>query len=121
MHPIELTSAHADERGVIQDLLTDQVDAITRITFEPLAIRGNHVHRETTQWTFVLKGSIKVVTQEDANMRSKIFKSNELFVSYPNEPHAMQALEYSEILVFTRGPRSGASYQSDTFRVNLIQ
>ena len=38
------------------------------------------------------------------------------------EHHAIKALSYSEILVFTKGPRGGKEYESDTYRLkkNLI-
>jgi quercetin dioxygenase-like cupin family protein len=51
---------------------------------------------------------------------SDVFSAGEFFVSHPNEPHAFRALEPCEILVFTRGPRSGMNYKLDTFPAKLI-
>ena len=38
--------------------------------------------------------------------------------STPGDPHAWKALEDSECLVFTRGPRSGENYEEDTYRLD---
>jgi hypothetical protein len=35
----------------------------------------------------------------------------------PGVPHAWKALEDTDCLVFTRGPRSGEDYESDTYRL----
>lgn len=121
MHLLNIPISHSDERGFIQDLLVDTIDSITRISFAQNAIRGNHVHRETTQWTYILKGQIQVATTVKDELVLQNFETNQMFVSLPNEPHAMRALVPAEILVFTRGPRSGASFESDTFRVELIK
>ena len=34
------------------------------------------------------------------------------------EQHALRALEDSELLVFTRGPRGGKEYETDTYRLD---
>jgi quercetin dioxygenase-like cupin family protein len=36
----------------------------------------------------------------------------------PGDTHAWKALEDSDCLVFTRGPRSGEDYESDTYRLD---
>lgn len=35
----------------------------------------------------------------------------------PGVPHAWKALEDTTVLVFSRGPRSGEAYESDTIRL----
>ena len=51
-----------------------------------------------------------------------IGKKKDLIKIETREHHAIKALNYSEILVFTKGPRGGKEYESDTFRLkkNLI-
>jgi quercetin dioxygenase-like cupin family protein len=46
--------------------------------------------------------------------------AGDLFVSYPGEPHAMKALEYSEMIVITSGPRAGENYNEDTFKLKIL-
>ena len=121
MHRVSLEPAFSDHRGQIFDLVEDRIDSISRITFQPGTIRGNHVHYETTQWTFVLDGSLDVFTIEDGVTKSETFSRGDLFVSKPGEPHAMKSPGIAEILVFTQGPRSGKNYQSDTYRMTIIE
>lgn len=120
MHKLIPLNSFMDDRGVIEDLVLESIDAITRISFTPNAIRGNHFHNDTFQWTLVTKGEIEASTIVNGIVITEIFKEGEFFVSRPGEPHAMQAIDTSEILVFTRGPRSGISYQTDTHRIQVI-
>ena len=38
-------------------------------------------------------------------------------MTVPNENHALTAVEQSELLVLTKGPRGGDNYENDTFRL----
>jgi quercetin dioxygenase-like cupin family protein len=98
-----------DDRGVIKDLL-GPVDAITEIFTKQGAVRGNHVHMHTDQWTYVVSGSI--LTAAD-----KIYTSGMFFLEAAGVAHAWVALEDSVTLVFTKGPRSGENYESDVTRL----
>lgn len=103
-----------DERGVIQDLFDGQLVAVTHITTLEGAIRGNHVHKLTTQWTFVTSGQLRMAS----GGRTVSVEAGQMVVHPPGDPHAWQALEDSECLVFTRGPRSGDQYETDTIRLD---
>ena len=43
-------------------------------------------------------------------------KKGDFFVDEPDERHAFKALEPTEIVVFTKGPRGGKEYETDTYR-----
>jgi quercetin dioxygenase-like cupin family protein len=102
-----------DERGVIQDLV-GEVDSITEIFTVAGAVRGNHVHRLTTQWTYVVSGNLLIV-----DGATNIVVGPSLMVEHkPGTPHAWKALEDTVCLVFTKGPRSGEGYESDTYRLD---
>ena len=105
----------SDERGAIRDLLTEPIDSITRITTAKDAVRGTHVHRRTTQWTYVLSGCLLMANGKDITNVGP----GELVVHEPSEPHAWRALVDTDCLVFTRGPRSGDRYEEDTFRLEV--
>ena len=48
-----------DSRGQIQDLIQDQnINAITKITFVKGAVRGNHFHKKTIQWNYLISGKV---------------------------------------------------------------
>jgi quercetin dioxygenase-like cupin family protein len=106
-----------DERGVIQDL-TGAVDAVTEIRTFKGAIRGNHVHYATTQWTYIVSGLMRIVTSAPGGERQDIvYRPGEVACEEPGVAHAWEALENTVCLVFTKGPRSGENYESDTHRL----
>lgn len=129
-----------DERGVIQDLL-GPIDAVTEIVTKAGAVRGNHVHQQTTQWTYVISGRLlvasthvwgqpgecpecgSVMAHACTGIRPtpalETFGPGEMACEEPGIAHAWRALEDTQVLVFTRGPRSGADYESDTERLKV--
>ena len=58
--PQELTAQ--DARGSISDILAGQpFDAATIIESRRGSIRGNHYHRDTIRWTYLLNGKQYIV------------------------------------------------------------
>jgi quercetin dioxygenase-like cupin family protein len=107
-----MTDRYEDERGVIQDLL-GPIDAVTSITTVAGYKRGNHVHKETTQWTYVVSGSLWIACGDFQN----VALPGDMVTHEPGVPHAWIALEDTTCLVFTKGPRSGENYEQDTYRL----
>jgi dTDP-4-dehydrorhamnose 3,5-epimerase-like enzyme len=106
-----------DERGVITDLL-GPIDAVTEISTLAGKIRGNHTHFRTTQWVFIVTGRMKIVWA-DPYRHEAIFAAGQLIEEHAGVPHAWQAIEDTTVLVFTRGPRSGTAYETDTVRLQV--
>ena len=105
-----------DSRGQIQDLIQDQnINAITKITFVKGAVRGNHFHKKTIQWNYLISGKVLLVTQYKDEI---ILNPGDLVSTSINESHAIKALEDSVLLVFTEGPRGGKEYESDTYKLD---
>jgi quercetin dioxygenase-like cupin family protein len=117
---LEFYESLHDERGEITDLLRNvEIDSVTLIRTRKGAVRGNHYHHETEQYTYILEGAVWWVAQTPGVGRSeKMARKGDLILSPANERHAMRAEEDSVFLVFTRGPRSGNNYESDTFRID---
>jgi quercetin dioxygenase-like cupin family protein len=112
--------AFKDDRGEIIDLLENEViNAVTIVTFQADAIRGNHYHKLTTQWNYVMKGRIALYTQLGAGgvVEKNILQAGDLARVEPNERHALVGIEDAVVMVFTRGPRGGKEYETDTFRL----
>lgn len=110
---------HRDGRGEITDiLLKEQIEYVTLITSGRGAVRGNHYHKETVQWVYILEGKMKLLTQFPGGaVQGAILEKGCLAMTEPMESHAMIALEDSAFLVFTRGPRGGEDYEKDTYRL----
>jgi quercetin dioxygenase-like cupin family protein len=107
-----------DERGVIQDLITRRIDAVTEITTKAGAVRGNHVHAVTTQWVYMVYGKMLFVAQMPDGQRDSIVHGpGDLICEPAGIPHAWRAIEDTAVLVLTRGPRSGPEYETDTQRL----
>ena len=99
-----------DDRGVIQDLFGGEPVTVTTITTVKGAVRGNHVHKLTDQWTLILSGRLLLATDDRLDRRGPGW----LEYQPPKKPHAWKALEDTTVLVFTRGPRA-TDYASDTY------
>ena len=108
-----------DDRGVIQDLLTEQVDSVTEIFTRAGAVRGNHAHNETVQWTYIVSGCLRAAALKPGMLYpvSQNYGPGDMLCDEPGVAHAWQALEDTTVLVFTRGPRSGANYEDDVQRL----
>ena len=105
---------YKDERGEIEDLIVTDEHSVTRITFNKDAVRGNHLHKETTQIDIVLSGSL-VCGQDGATV---VINKGQAVTHAPNVKHAYKALEKSEILSLCFGKRRGEHYEEDTFRLS---
>lgn len=117
---LKITPSYSDERGEILDVLrNEKVDYTTIITTKAGAVRGNHFHKLTFQWLYVLEGRLRVRAQEGSKpIEEAILERGDLLVNTPLEAHAFEALQDSIMLVLTRGPRGGENYQSDTFKLD---
>ncbi len=111
--------SYRDERGEITDILERiETDCATIITFRKGARRGDHYHKESVQYTYVTRGSLEVLTgMPGGAIKKAVIRPGDLVYNPQLERHAFIALEDSEILVLTRGPRGGKHYEDDTFRL----
>lgn len=113
-----MADRYEDSRGVIQDLL-ENIDAVTEIFTREGCIRGNHVHRQTTQWTYVISGVLEAawMSEDGDGVHSKRYRQGSLIEEKAGIPHAWKARTDCKVLVFTKGPRSGEAYEQDTQRL----
>jgi quercetin dioxygenase-like cupin family protein len=121
MQKLTVRPSFRDERGEIIDLLENEtINAVTLVTFRRGAVRGNHYHQHTTQWNYLMSGSIKLASQVPGEEVKEILMSpGDFVVTGPNVRHALVGLADSEVMVFTKGPRGGKEYESDTFRLDV--
>ena len=119
MKKLKIKISHKDKRGVIVDLLERKnINAITFITQKKGVVRGNHFHKKTIQWNYLMKGKIVLATKKNNGPLKKIIlKKGDIVETSKNEKHAIKAIKDSEFLVFTQGPRGGKNYELDTFRL----
>lgn len=117
-------SKFSDARGDITDIFYKKaINHGCIITNQPLAVRGNHYHNFTTQYTFILSGSIVYYSCKvgEDTVHQHFSLPGDLIISEPGEIHAMKAgVEGCVFLAFAEGPRGGEDYETDTVRVASI-
>ena len=118
MKKIKLKVNFKDHRGEIVDILeNEKINAITYLTIKKGKIRGNHYHKKTYQWNYIISGKMKLVTKKNHKIKKIILKKGEIALTTPNEHHALVGVTDCKLLVFTKGPRGGKDYEMDTFRL----
>jgi dTDP-4-dehydrorhamnose 3,5-epimerase-like enzyme len=113
-------TAFEDERGWIKDVLEDEpIEHVSVILSRKGSVRGNHFHRETYQWVYLLSGSFRyVVETDDGGRQEGLIEAGDLLLTEPLDRHALETLEDATMVVLTRGPRGGRNYESDTIRLD---
>ena len=111
-----------DARGAIRDILIgNDVDAVTIITCKEGSVRGNHFHKLSTQWSYIVSGKFLCAVQRPQELvETREVSEGDLIVHAPYESHAFKALEDSVFLSLTKGPRRGKNYEEDTFRLEEL-
>ncbi len=111
----------SDSRGTITDIFTDSPKSHgTIITSAAGAIRGNHLHKLSTQYTYIIAGSFDGYSQApgQAVERHRLVAGD--FVTHePNDAHAFVALEDSSFLAVGDGVRGGENYEADAYRLDV--
>jgi quercetin dioxygenase-like cupin family protein len=116
---VRKTPNFIDERGQITDIIENQpFDSLTILTTSKGAIRGNHFHKLTTQYAYILEGSFNYYSKsDDGAIKLEKASKGDMVISLPMEQHAFEAIEDSVMLAFCLGPRAGAQYETDTYRL----
>ncbi len=112
---------YKDHRGIISDIIeNEKINAITLLTIKKGKVRGNHYHKKTFQWNYIISGKMKLVTKKNGIKKSITLNKDDIAVTVPFEQHALVGLTNCKVLVFTKGPRGGKEYESDTFRLKKL-
>ena len=82
-------------------------DHCTLVTFNKSAVRGNHFHKKSTQYSYVISGKLKMLTAKVnkkgllvGKVKKDIVSSNTLIEHKPYSAHAFKALKKSNLLAF---------------------
>ncbi|OGY64307.1 MAG: hypothetical protein A3I89_01300 [Candidatus Harrisonbacteria bacterium RIFCSPLOWO2_02_FULL_41_11] len=108
-----------DSRGNIFDILEIPVTHIGKITFKKGAVRGNHYHKKSTQYSYVIGGKLELTIMGLNNKKIKkiILSEGDLTTIPPKMIHIYRALANSSILDITTYARGKKGYEEDTIRV----
>ena len=111
-----------DKRGFIVDILYNtKINHVALIKSNKKSIRGNHFHKKTIQYTYVLDGKLYYFKKKGRSYQKKILKKGDLINTMPLEINAFKFLaKKNTLLIFSSGLRGGKDYEKDTFRVESI-
>ncbi len=106
-----------DEEGKITELISKgAINSVSFLTAKRGYVHGNHYHKYTTHYNYVVSGKILLVTQTGNEEIGKTFlKKGEMYKIEPMEKHAIFVMEDAEVLILARGPKDTAEFESDTF------
>jgi dTDP-4-dehydrorhamnose 3,5-epimerase-like enzyme len=125
MKKIRIKIAFKDHRGTIKDLFyKENINHVAHIATEKKGVvRGNHYHKKTTQFMYMISGSLNYWYKKlGSNKPARVVRviKGEIIKTPPKEIHALTFDEKNEFIVFSRGLRGGKDYEKDTFRVSPI-
>jgi dTDP-4-dehydrorhamnose 3,5-epimerase-like enzyme len=110
-----------DSRGTITDIV-EQIDfnGATIISSKAGSIRGNHYHKESVQYIYVLEGKMLSRSKKmGEKLTEVVVKKGDLVSHEKYEAHMFEALEDTTFLVLSSGLRTGKDYEKDTFRISF--
>ncbi len=111
-----------DHRGEIFDLIEDPISHIGYITFRKGAVRGNHFHKNSTQYTFVFDGKIELFTKDvrkaNAPVKKTVMTAGTFACLPPHTIHTYRALTPASMIDCTTVSRRAKGYEHDTTRID---
>jgi len=111
-----------DDRGTITDIFKNGAkDHVTVIFSKKGAVRGNHYHEVSTQYTYVVSGQLTMLSRKvgEAKIEKHVLKAGDIMTHGPNEAHTLIADEDTIFLAFADGLRGGEDYEKDTYRLEV--
>lgn len=120
----KISVSFKDQRGIIKDIFyKENINHVAYISSKKNVIRGNHYHKKTTQFIYIISGSLYYWYKKlNSKKPSKVIKlvKGDMVKTPPYEIHALTFKESNEFIVFSKGLRGGKDYEKDTFRVSPI-
>ncbi len=119
----KLSPAFKDKRGEIFDILKSRVEHVGMVTFKKSGIeRGNHYHKKSIQYSFVISGKLKLIISniEGGNRKSLKLGPNSFSVIPPGIVHTYISLEPAIMIFLTTTHRRDKNYEENTCRVKKI-
>ncbi|MFH1621471.1 MAG: cupin domain-containing protein [Patescibacteria group bacterium] len=112
-----------DDRGTIRDIFArEPKDTCTIIFSKKGAVRGNHYHKLSTQYTYVVSGQLTMLSQVigSQTVEKHVLREGDLMTHGPMEAHTLIADEDTLFLAFADGLRGGEDYEKDTYRLDKL-
>lgn len=106
----------SDERGSLLQLFHNESFQINVLKSKKGVIRGNHFHEKTTEYFYVLSGSVEISYENGKDFGKQTFESGSLFRVDPMTSHSLFFLDDCEMIAFYDKPIEDELGQKDIFR-----
>lgn len=120
---IALEKPFIDERGVIQNLVEQDMKSAVFISSKKGAVRANHYHKTDWHYCYMISGAMEYYerpTGDKGAPKLIIAKAGQMLFTPPMVDHAMKFLEDTQWLTLSRNPRNKNDYEADVVRIKLI-
>ena len=102
---------HKDHRRSLSQLVTDDLKQVNLYEVHKGAILGNHYHKITNEYFYIIKGSFLL----NVNGKSQVISRGSFFVVEPPERHTLECLSLTgSFLTFLTKPYS--KEDTDTYK-----
>ncbi len=118
----KINPVFADERGEISDLLNNPINHVGLITTKAGAVRGEHYHKLSTQYSYILSGKFEVLiapVNNPGQIKKVILNEGEIIIIEPRIMHRFKAIEDSVMIDMMSESRAGTGYEEDVVRIKI--
>ena len=115
----KIEPVHSDERGVITDILNENLGHVGIITCKKGSSRANHYHKKSIQYSYILSGKFEVLvahSKDTKKIERTILNTGEIMTIQPEIVHTFNAIEDSVMLDMISQSRSGTGYEDDVVK-----
>lgn len=117
-----ISPVHVDARGTISDIVNVSLRHVGLITTEKGAVRGNHYHLQSCQYSYILSGVFEATTaplDQPARITRHILKAGDLIFIPPRHLHRFVAVETAVMVDMISESRAAENYENDVVRVQF--
>lgn len=111
-----------DPTKSITDILNKPVKHVGLITNEKDSVGGNHYHKLSTQYSYILSGKYEVLLapwDQPFNVKKILLNAGEIIIIPPKIIHSFKALEKCVMIDVVSESREGSGYEEDTYRIKI--
>jgi dTDP-4-dehydrorhamnose 3,5-epimerase len=110
---------HTDKRGSIFDFVEEKVGHVGMVTFAKGVTRGNHYHKKSVQYSYIIEGKIKLVISDiDGSNKKEVMLTEGMLTTIPvKKVHTYTAITKAKMLDITTASRNDNGYEKDTIRI----
>jgi len=119
----KLPNPFTDDRGEIQNLLSEHHGSCVVIKSVKGSQRANHYHKEDYHYCYLISGRIRYLERpvdSTENPIEYIIGPGTMFYTGPMLEHCMYFLEDSIFLTFGGGTRNQEDYEDDLVRISSL-